>query len=96
MKYSCYIDNKELTVYPAHVSAIPFNTVWPGHQRTIAHTEEAYFISFDMTEPVTLTVNVEDCEIERVDIGPQQFDIPCERLRKTFTLKIKEPIAYFS
>ncbi len=94
MKYSCFIDNKELTVYTAHVSAMPFNTVWPGHQRPIEHTEEAYFISFDMTEPVTLTVNVDECELDRVDIRPQQYDIPCERDGKALTLTIKEPMNF--
>ncbi len=40
----------------ARVSAMPFNTVWPGHQRVLEQTEEAAFINFSMSEPVTVEV----------------------------------------
>ncbi len=94
MKYSCYIEGKELTVYSATVSAMPYNMVWPGHQRPKAQTEEAYFVYFDMTEPVTLKIDAEGCEIESVDIRPLQFDIPCKREGNTLTVTINKPMNF--
>ena len=38
------------------VSALPYNTWWPGYQRPIEQSETAAFISFEMDEPVTLEV----------------------------------------
>lgn len=36
------------------VSALPYNTVWPGRQRPVEQSEAASFISFEMDEPVKL------------------------------------------
>ena len=38
------------------VSAMPYNTAWPGCQRPFDQTEEAAFLSFESDETVTLTV----------------------------------------
>ncbi|MBR0159606.1 MAG: hypothetical protein IJM24_11105 [Clostridia bacterium] len=38
------------------VSAMPYNTVWPGHQRPLDQTEEAAFVNFATDGPVTLEV----------------------------------------
>ncbi len=38
----------------ARVSAMPFNCIWPGHQRDTAQTEEAAFISFSMDKAVEI------------------------------------------
>lgn len=46
----------DLTVYPATVSAIPFNTVWPGHQRPISQTEKAAFVQVDIDRFSEVTV----------------------------------------
>lgn len=51
------------------VSALPYNTWWPGHQRPIQQTETAAFISFEMDEPVTREVAVRK-EIEEAVVRP--------------------------
>ena len=94
MKYSCFIDNKMLTVHEARVSAIPYNTVWPGRQRPLDQTEEAYFISFDMTKPTTLSINVGETEIERVAIRPLGFKIPCKKEGNRLILTIEKPMNF--
>ena len=43
----------------ARVSAMPFNCIWPNHQRVLEQTEEAAFINFAMSEPVEMEVTVE-------------------------------------
>lgn len=40
----------------ARVSAMPFNCVWPHHQRVLEQTEEAAFLNFSMSEPVKVEV----------------------------------------
>ena len=38
------------------VSAMPYNTAWPGRQRPPDQTETAPILSFSADEPVTVTV----------------------------------------
>lgn len=94
MKYSCYIDNQQLTVHDARVSAIPYNTVWPGKQRPLDQTEMACFVSFDMTDSTTLYIRVEDEEIERVDVRPLQFNIPFKKEGNQLAVTIDKPMNF--
>ena len=41
-------DGKPLTAVEARISAVPFNRVWPGHQRDIGQTRLSHFVSFDV------------------------------------------------
>ena len=50
--YKVFADGKEIGVKTARVSAMPFNMVWRGKQRDLLQSEEAYFVTFDMTKPV--------------------------------------------
>ncbi len=45
--------------HAARVSAIPFNVVWPGHQRPKDQTEPASFVSFETDGPARLAVTLE-------------------------------------
>ena len=42
--------------YRARVSRIPFNCVWPGHQRFMSQTELSSFVYFDTDETVEIEV----------------------------------------
>ncbi len=94
MRYSCFIEDRVLTVHSATVSKIPYNTVWPGKQRPLDQTEDAYFVYFDMTEPVRLKVEVSECDIERFDIRPLSFDIPVKREGNSLILTISKPMNF--
>lgn len=63
----------------ARVSAMPFNTPWPGHQRDLAQTEEAAFISFESDEKVVLDI---ECSvvIERAVVRPLSKNVKAEIL----------------
>ena len=59
--FSAVIGGERATPWLCRVSAMPYNTVWPGHQRPLEQTEPASFLSFEMQEPVEvrLTANRE-------------------------------------
>ena len=52
------LDGKKIPCYAARVSAIPFNTVWPGHQRPLEQTELAPFARFDLSGSTEACVRV--------------------------------------
>ena len=94
MKYSCYKNNEQLAVHDARVSAIPYNTVWPGKQRPLDQTEEAYFVSFDMSEKTTLCVDIKDAEIEKYALRPLEFNIPCRQEGNSLIIEIEKPMNF--
>lgn len=53
-QYVVKVNGKERQVQTCHVSAMPFNCTWPGHQRDINQTEISEFLNFTMSEPVTV------------------------------------------
>ena len=54
--YTVEINGIEYKARDCRVSAMPFNTLWPGHQRDFAQSESAAFISIYSSESVTLRV----------------------------------------
>ena len=55
--YSVYVNGEKAETNFARVSAMPFNTPWPGHQRDLSQTEEAAFVSFESDGEVYFKVN---------------------------------------
>ena len=54
---------------------MPYNTVWPGHQRPMDQSEVASFLSFEMSEPVTVRLvasrDFDDLSIRPLSKGVQ-------------------------
>lgn len=63
----------------ARVSAMPFNTPWPGHQRDLAQTEEAAFISFEGDESAVLDVEC-SVNVEKAVVRPLSKNVNIEIL----------------
>ena len=55
--YNIKINGVEMKAEFARVSAMPFNTPWPGHQRDVSQTEESGFISFESDQTVVIEVS---------------------------------------
>lgn len=75
--YIIEINGILVEAYTARVSAIPFNRVWPGYQRSIEQTELASFIYFSMDEPVKIRVTAMK-DFSDVMIRPLSKNIKCE------------------
>ena len=56
-QFKVSINGEHTVPWYCRVSAMPYNTVWPGFQRPIEQSEVASFISFEMQEPVELRLN---------------------------------------
>jgi hypothetical protein len=54
--YTVTVNSQPIDCAFARVSAIPFNTPRPRHQRDISQTEEAAFCSFEGNENITIKV----------------------------------------
>ena len=55
--YSVSINGEKAKLNFARVSAFPFNTPWPGHQRPLDQTEEAAFVSLESDGEVYFKAN---------------------------------------
>ena len=91
--YSCYISGREIDVYSVRVSAIPFNQVWAGVQRSMDQSEEAYIVSFDMDAPVDLEVEIEN-EFSTYEIRPLSKNITHKKNEKKISILIDHPMQF--
>ena len=90
MKYTVLLDGREISLQPARTSRIAFNRVWPGKQRDLSQTEISYFVSFDMTAPVTLTVDV-NTDNESAEILPRDFGIEYFVTERQIVVHLEKP-----
>lgn len=67
--FAVRLNGTETLPWFCRVSAMPYDTVWPGCQRPLDQTEAASFISFEMDEPVKVQLTAAR-DFERLDIRP--------------------------
>ena len=54
--YKVFVNGQEIPVYTCRVSAYPFNTLWPGHQRPINQTELVSYVNLISDEDLMIEV----------------------------------------
>ncbi|MBR4941144.1 MAG: hypothetical protein IKZ19_04000, partial [Clostridia bacterium] len=72
--FKVILNGEETLPWFCRVSAMPYNTVWPGCQRPIDQTEIASFISFEMDSPVTVELEAAK-DFEKIAIRPLSKNI---------------------
>ncbi len=75
------------------VSAMPYNTSWPGCQRPLNQTELAPMLTFEADEPVTITVTYKMPPAE-VLVRPLSRGIQADVTENTATLTLSSAGAY--
>ena len=77
-----------MDAYQARVSAMPFNRIWPGHQRPLDQTEIANVLSFEADASVELEVEAA-WDFEEAIVRPRSKNVKiqkCGRICK-FTIE---------
>ena len=88
--YSVLIDGKPALLRQMRVSAAPINRRWPGHQREIAQSELAGFVSFSMEGSAHFTVDVEK-DFEEAVIRPLSKGVKLARQGRRLSFTLTEP-----
>ena len=92
--YKIKVNGKEVQAHTARVSAVPFNTPWPGHQRQLSQTEIVQFISLETDEELLFEITPTK-PFTTVKIRPQSLGITPEIIDNKIIFKLKKS-AYFT
>lgn len=92
-KISVTVNGTPAVTTAARVSAMPYNTAWPGQQRPLDQTEMAPVLSFSADEPVTVTVTY-DAPPAEVLVRPLSRGVTACVEGSTATLTLPAPGAY--
>lgn len=86
--FTATVNGCELPVKQVRVTAVPFNTWWPGHQRPIDQTEPASYANFNLSGSVRVEIVCHTKRVESVEIKPSAFGITpvVEGQKISFTL----------
>ena len=89
------LNGTAVQVHGSRESAVPFNRVWPGKQRTLDQTEMAGFVNFAADEAVVVKVEVTgDWEFDKAVIRPLSKNIKPQVNGKEVTFTLTEPGQY--
>jgi hypothetical protein len=72
--FTLKVNGEPVFVYPARVSAVPLNQMWPGHQRPLDQTEIASFAYFDFSGKASIDITSARA-IQQVVVRPKSFGI---------------------
>ena len=91
--YRVTVDGQKIKCHRCRNSKMPFNTVWPGHQRPIEQTQVESFISFDMDSPADICIKLARRPND-IAIRPLSANAEYEVLADTVYFTIKKPGQY--
>ena len=91
--YAVTVNGEAARLARARVSAMPYNTVWPGRQRPLDQTEEAAFLQIEADEPLHVEVRYASAPRE-VTVRPLSRGVKAAVDGCAARLTIEKPGAY--
>lgn len=89
--YKVDLSGAALPLESARVSAMPFNRVWPGRQRTLDQTRAAKFVQLDLAEAKELTVAFDERLPATARILPMSRRGEVKRTAKSLAVTLEKP-----
>ena len=68
--YKVTVNGTEVDVYSCRISAYPFNTWWPKHQRPVNQTETASYVNLVSDEKLVLEIEPENKNFGKIMLKP--------------------------
>ncbi len=78
--YKVFVNGQEVPIYTCRVSAYPFNTLWPGHQRAVDQTEMASY------------VNLVSDEVLKIEVEPLKKSVDGKIMLKPYSKGIRPTV----
>ncbi len=88
-EFEIKLNGKCVEAFSARVSRIPFNCIWPGHQRPLDQTEEAPFITYASDEKVVVKLKANK-KFDEAIVRPLSKNIVPEVNGQTIKFTIEE------
>ena len=93
--YKIYVNGREVPVYACRISAYPFNTWWPGHQRPFAQSEAASYVNLISDEEIEIAVEpLTKTAYERIMIKPYAKNVSYRKEGEKIIFSLKENGGY--
>jgi len=93
--YKVFINGQEVSVYTCRISAYPFNTWWPGHQRPINQTELVSYVNLVSNEEITVEVEPLTKNADgKVMVKPYSKGIQTKKIDNRIVFSLRENGAY--
>ena len=93
--YKVYVNGEEASVYTCRISAYPFNTWWPGHQRPVNQTEIVSYVNLISDEEIRIEIEpLTKVAYERIMVKPYSKGIKTEKINNRIVFSLKENGAY--
>ncbi len=92
--YSVTLNGKPAPLAVARVSAMPYNTIWPGRQRPLDQTELLGFASFEADEEVTVAVTYGK-PVKKAVVRPLSKGVEAKIDGNVVTFTLRTPGQYF-
>ena len=90
---SAVYNGREVALEDCRISAMPFNRVWTGKQRTLDQTRLAKFASFDLTEPGVFEISGVGADVP-ARLYPFSESNRLVRTERALALKLDRPAQY--
>ena len=93
--YKVFVNGTEIPVYSCRISAYPFNTWWPGHQRPFSQSEAASYVNLISDEEIEIAVEpLTKTAYERIMIKPYAKNVSYRKEGEKIIFSLKENGGY--